>query len=573
VSRELYEVTGAGYDPRGDILRDGMPAKNDDLALIAKVAVLCNDASSILPGESKVTGDPTEIALLVVAEKAGERTEKLRTTHQRIYEVPFSSERKRMTTVHTTPDGQLLYCMKGALESVLQSTESVYFQGRSLPMDEGAKQHVQRVVEKMAESALRVLAFAYKTAPSTQHAHDDIDAEKGLIFLGVMGMIDPPRDEVKDAVQECYAAGIKVVMITGDHKATATAVARELGLLKPGGVVLTGAELDRLQPEEFEQAVENITVYARVSPDHKLRIVNALKRRGHIVAMTGDGVNDAPALKNADIGVAMGITGTDVTKEAADIVLTDDNFASIVAAVEEGRAVYENIRKYLVFLLSANVGELLIMLSASVLGYPLPLVPVQILYVNLATDGLPALALGIDPPMQDLMRRRPRDPKLSIFAGLRAWTVAIAILLSSTAVALFAWGLTRSGLAEARSLVFASVILFELAIVFSCRSQNRTLFQIGVFSNKHLVVAVLSQIALLLVIVYTPSAAALFEVVPISAKDWPLVIAVGLSGFILAEAAKTVLPKFRRNRFSSKWLRLRDGRAREHWRSPARACL
>ena len=546
LGEDFYEVTGAGYEPRGEILRDGTPSVNDDIALIAKVAVLCNDASFNATSALKIVGDPTEVALLVVAAKAGEREEKLRSAYPRVFEVPFTSERKRMTTVHNTPDGQLLYCMKGALEAVLPSCEAAYFQGRHVRMDEGTVRRIHSVGEQMAKDALRVLAFAYKTPPEELQALEESGAERGLVFLGLMGLMDPPREEVKDAVQKCYDAGIKVVMITGDHKGTAQAVAEELGLLSSGGRILTGTELDSLGPQEFDQVVEDVVVYARVSPEHKLRIVRALKGKGHIVAMTGDGVNDAPALKSADIGVAMGVTGTDVTKEAADVVLADDNFASIVAAVEEGRAIFDNIRKYLTFLLSANTGELLIMLSAGLLGYPLPLVPVQILFVNLATDGLPALALGIDPPMQDLMHRPPRDPKLSIFADLKGWIAGIAVLLTLAMMGLFAYSLMSGSLAEARSLVFASIILFELTFVFSCRSQSQTILRLGLTSNKYLVAAVLSQLMLLLLILYTPSIASLFDVSPIAFGNWSTVIAAGISGFIFAETTKAIAGRLRR---------------------------
>ncbi len=449
-----------------------------------------------------------------------------------------------MTTVHNTPNGQQLYCMKGALESVLPSCETAYLQGRTVPIDEGMVRCIHNMGEKMAKDALRVLAFAYKIAPTASQILEEGDSERGLIFLGFMRMMDPPPEEVKEAIRKCGVAGIKVVMITGDHVGTAQAVAEELGLLSQEGKILTGKDLDSLQPEEFEKVVEDVVVYARVSPEHKLRIVRALKQRGHIVAMTGDGVNDAPALKNADIGVAMGITGTDVTKEAADIVLADDNFASIVAAVEEGRAIYDNIRKYLTFLLSANVGELLIMLFAGLIGYPLPLVPAQLLFINLATDGLPALALGVDPPAKDLMRRRPRDPKLSIFTDLKGWIAGTAILLTVAMMGLFTYSLMSKSLLEARSLVFASLILFELTFVFSCRSQSQTIFQVGLTSNKYLVAAVLSQIALLLAILYTPGIAPLFDVTPRTLKDWVLVIPTGLSGLILAETIKSIANTF-----------------------------
>jgi len=540
VGQDQYEIAGTGFEPTGDILRDGSPVMNDDLALISKVGVLCNDASITFASAPRFVGDPTEVALLVLAAKAKERVERLRETHPRIFEVPFTSERKRMTTVHRTPDGELLSCMKGAIETVLVRCTMAYSEGASIKTNEGIVRSIHETSEQMAREGLRVLAFAYKIAPNNSEVLNEDACESGLTFLGLVGITDPPREEVKDAIQNCRGAGINVVMITGDHIGTAEAVAKELGLLGSESRSLTGAELDKLTPEQLDRAVEEIAVYARVSSEHKLRIVNALKKRGHVVAMTGDGVNDAPALKNADIGVAMGITGTDVTKEAADIVLTDDNFASIVAAVEEGRGIYDNVRKYLLFLLSANTAELLIMFVAMLLGYPLPLLPAQILFVNLATDGLPALALGIDPPTSDLMRRRPRDPKSSIFSGLKGWIAAITFLMSFVIMGLFAFVLASRGLEEARSIIFLSIILFELAFAFSCRSQSETIFRLGLTSNKYLVAAVLSQVLLLLLIVYLPSMGELFKLVQISIADWLLVMVAGVSGFVFAESAKIV---------------------------------
>ena len=546
VSKDLYEITGAGYNSQGEILRQGVPAQNDDVALVGKVGILCSDASLANASPPQAIGDPTEVALLVLAAKAGERVDKVRNDNPRVFEVPFTSERKRMTTVHQTPDGPLLYCMKGAIESVLPKCTSVHFQGKSVSLDEDMTRRIHEASDQMVGDALRVLALAYKTAPSTNDALDEAGSERGLTFLGLVGMFDPPREEVKEAVQKCRDAGIKVVMITGDHKGTAEAVARELGLSSSTTYTMIGAELDALGSEQFDRVVEDITVYARVSPEHKLRIVNALKKKGHIVAMTGDGVNDAPALKTADIGVAMGITGTDVTKEAADVVLADDNFASIVAAVEEGRGIYDNIRKYLVFLLSANIGEIAIMLLAVVLGYPLPLLPVQILYMNLATDGLPALALGMDPPGRDVMRRRPRDPSLSIFAGLKSWIAGISVLLTIVITTVFTYNLLPKGIVEARSIAFVSIILFELAFAFSCRSQVQTIFRLGFTSNRYLVVAVLWELALLLLIAHTPQLALLFDLYPMPIEDWIIAMLAGISGLVFAEAAKTVGGRLRR---------------------------
>ncbi len=548
VGRDLYEVTGSGYEPTGQVLRDGIPILNDDLVLIAKVGVLCNDASMTTGNPSTISGDPTEVAMLVLAAKTNVEGEELRSDNKRVFEVPFTSERKRMTTVHRTTDRQLLFCMKGALESVLPCCKKAYLEGELVPMDSSIIRQVHDIGEQMSSDALRVLAFAYKMTSEDGTTLDESSSERGLVFMGLMGMIDPPREEVKEAIQKCRYAGIKVVMITGDHKGTAQAVAKDLGLLD-GGRSLTGVELDSLGPEEFARIVDDVTVYARVSPEHKMRIVGALKEKGHIVAMTGDGVNDAPALKKSDIGVAMGVTGTDVTKEAADIVLADDNFASIVAAVEEGRGIFDNIRKYLLFLLSANIGEISMMFLAVIFSYPLPLLAVQILYVNLATDGLPALALGIDPPARGLMRRPPRDPKLSIFSGLRHWIGGIALLMSSVMVLLFAYSLSSVGVSEARSVLFAAIIVFELSFVFSCRSEVQTVFQLGITGNRYLVAAVLWELVLMLLIMYTPSVAVLFRIVPLNLADWVSVAVAGLSGLVVAELSKILAGKLRnRNR-------------------------
>ncbi len=406
---EMFIVSGAGYEPSGSFSRNGSSEQpTPELKALLTAAALASDVKLVQEGDTwSIKGDPTEGSLVVAAAKAGLQKPELDAKFPRLHEIPFTSETKRMTTLHQT-NGKLKAYAKGAPEVLLNDCELLMTANGVVSLDGKGKENLLEVARGMASDALRVLAIACKPNATLENA------QAGMTFLGLVGMIDPPRPEAKNAIAVCEQAGIRPVMITGDHPVTAQAVARELGLLKTGRVV-TGAELEEMEDDQFQREVETIDVYARVSPAHKLRVVTALQANGHIVAMTGDGVNDAPALKKADIGIAMGITGTDVTKEAADMTLTDDNFASIVAAVEEGRGVFGNIKKYLMYLLSSNIGEIGLMAGSALLGLPLPLTAVQILYVNLATDGLPALALAVDPAETDLMRRKPRNPRTGIF--------------------------------------------------------------------------------------------------------------------------------------------------------------
>jgi len=418
----IFDVTGVGYEPSGQFYSDGKaihPSDDPHLKRLLHICCLCNDAGlKSVNGVWEIKGDPTEGALLVVAAKAGIWQDEISCQFPRVREVPFSSERKRMTTIHKVSRGRFAYS-KGACEVILNSCTHIYRDGRERRLDSRDIEVILNIFQNMANNALRVLAVAYRHLPTDIELPET--AEQEMVFVGLVGMMDPPREEVKEGIRLCQRAGIRSIMITGDHKLTAMAIAKKIGLLKRG-IALSGSELDKLGDDELDEMVENIDVYARVSPAHKLRIVNALTKDGHVVAMTGDGINDAPALKKADIGIAMGVTGTDVTKEAADMVLTDDNFTSIVAAVEEGRGIFVNIKKYLVYLLSCNLGEILLMAAAILVGplmqLPagiLPLVAVQILYVNLAPDGLPAIALSVEPPDIDIMDRPPRPRQNGIF--------------------------------------------------------------------------------------------------------------------------------------------------------------
>ncbi len=548
INGKLIHVTGAGYEPKGEFQIDGKPVNlTQDITTqtLMKINILCNDSHLVqTDGKWEIKGDPTEGALLVVAAKADISHEKVNEESPRIDEIPFSSERKRMTTVHKNPEGRVAYS-KGAPEIVLDACSSVLEDGQIKPLTEQERTRILDKARSMAENALRVLGMAYRPLQST--TTDKNEYEKSMVFAGLVGMIDPPRPEAKEAIKLCEKAGIKSIMITGDHKITASAIARELGILKPDGIAITGAELDKLSDAEFEKMVGKIDVYARVSPAHKLKIVDTFSKRGDIVAMTGDGVNDAPALKKADIGIAMGISGTDVSKEAAAMVLTDDNFASIVAAVEEGRGIFGNIKKYLMYLLSSNLGEILLMAGAILFGHLLglppgaiPLIAVQILLVNLITDGLPALALAFDPADPDIMQQKPRPRGESIF------TKPVVILMSIGGVwsclvnlGIFKWALdTGKGMVEAQSLCFLTLITIQLFKAYNFRSDKKSIFKIGMFKNKWLNLAVLSQIVLLWAIVEVPLFNTLFNTFPLTLSEWLIVILISGTIFPVLEIGK-----------------------------------
>jgi P-type Ca2+ transporter type 2C len=535
VMEETLDVSGAGYEPQGEFSRNGSSIEpSESLTRLLQGAALASDAH-IVHGETDkrwhVKGDPTEGALVVTAAKAGLRKLELDKNYPRVNEIPFTSETKRMTTLHKM-DGNIVAFSKGAPEIIIDSCTRQWTENGEVALDSAGKEHILEVARQMAGEALRVLAVATRSDVHIKNA------EQEMTFLGLLGMIDPPRPEAKEAIQTCEKAGIKVVMITGDHPLTAQAVAGELGLLKTGHVI-TGSELEAMSEENFEKEVENIEVYARVSPAHKLRVVTALQKNGHIVAMTGDGVNDAPALKKADIGIAMGITGTDVTKEAAALTLTDDNFASIVAAVEEGRGIFGNIKKYLMYLLSSNIGEILLMAISTLLGMPLPLATVQILYINLATDGLPALALSVDPPETDLMRRKPRNPRVGIFTRPVVILMVIGgIWLGLVNLALFSWALS-SGRSpeEARTMVFVSVVLFEFFKAYNFRSDRNSVFQ-KPFANKWLNLAILWELILLSLIVYLPILHVFFGTFSLPLVDWMIILPLAATIVPVLELAK-----------------------------------
>lgn len=530
----LYNVSGAGYEPRGTFSRNGgSEHPTPELQAMLTAATLASDVQLLQQGDAWVIkGDPTEGALVVAAAKAGLSKPQLDAQYPRVNEIPFTSETKRMITLHHANGKQQAYA-KGAPEVILQNCDWLMTTNGVEPLNDLGRKDLLAVAQEMAGDALRVLAIAFKPEATLE------DAQSSMTFLGLAGMIDPPRPEVKNAIATCEQAGIRPVMITGDHPVTAQAVARELGLLRNGGHVVTGAELEEMSDEQLQRDVENIRVYARVSPAHKLRVVNAWQTRGHIAAMTGDGVNDAPALKKADIGIAMGITGTDVTKEAADMTLTDDNFASIVAAVEEGRGVFGNIKKYLMYLLSSNIGEIGLMAGSALLGLPLPLTAVQILYVNLATDGLPALALSVDPAESDLMQRKPRNPRTGIFTRpVVSLMVAGGLWSTIVNLGLFSWAMNSGrSQAQAMTMTFVSLVLIQFFKAYNFRSDRHSVLR-RPFSNKWLNMAIFWEIALLILIVYLPTLHEPFNTYSLPLLDWAIVLGLAVTIMPVLELVK-----------------------------------
>jgi len=551
VNDKVIKITGSGFDTKGEFY-DGNrkidPQSIDELSLVLRIGALCNNAQLETRSEKTTSvGDPTEVALLISAVKAGINLEELNKAYPRIRELPFDSVRKRMATIHVTPKGEKVAYVKGAPEVILQLCSYIHLNGEVKKLTEEKRRQLLKIVQEMASRALRVLAMAYKKLDKVEEYTTEI-IEKDLVFVGLQGMIDPPREEVIPAMKLCKEAGIKVVMITGDHKLTAVAVAKEIGLLEETSEdrrVLTGAELDEIDDEELEKIVDNVSVYARVSPEHKVRIVNALKKRGYVVAMTGDGVNDAPAVKRADVGIAMGIKGTDVTKEASEMILADDNFATIVAAVEEGRGIYDNIKKYLMYLLSCNVGEILLMFVASLLGLPLPLLAIHILLINLTTDGLPAIALSIDPPDPDIMKRPPRDPKESVFTPRIKGIIGLGgSLMTIIGIPLFAWTYFRTfNLLYAQTLIFFWMTLFEMFRAFPCRSERKTSFELGFTTNKYLLYGIFSSIFITLLIIYVPALQPLFKTTSLKIADILVAALLSVTSLIVIDLGKMIANK------------------------------
>jgi len=503
--------------------------KTTGLKLLLKIGMLCgntrirSDEDSVID----IEGDPTEVALMRAALDAGLDRESVFSAYRRVREIPFDSDRKMMSVICRSRSGELFLFAKGAPEVVMDRCSKIMIADRERDITDEDLKNLRDECSIMTSRALRVIAFAYRTVQPSQLWRDDL--ESGLVFIGLAGMTDPPRKEAVESVAKCRRAGIKTVMITGDHVKTATAVAKALDIYREGDLVVSGSEIDKMSDKELEEACRKATVFARVFPKHKLRIVRAFRNNGNIVAMTGDGVNDAPAVKDADIGIAMGKSGTDVTRQAASMILMDDNFSSIVAAVEEGRNIYSNIRKFIRYLLSCNVGEVLTMFFSMILGLPIPLLPAQVLAVNLATDGLPAIALGMEPGEPDIMERPPRRPDESIFAhGLARMILVRGFFIAVSTIASFMIVYTMGkNLAAARTAALVTLVMSQLIHVFECKSEHKSLFEIPLLSNKYLILAVLSSVLLLLGIIYLPFLSEVFGTRALALNEW--LIAGGIS--------------------------------------------
>ncbi|MDH3718806.1 MAG: cation-transporting P-type ATPase, partial [Planctomycetota bacterium] len=525
-----------------------MVAAQPAMALLAAGGGLCNDATLEAepqhPGYFHAVGDPTEGALVIAAARVGMKKDELEHAFQRVAEVPFDSERKRMTTVHCfhageghlpqplksalqaidhIQEGRCVAFTKGAVDSVLAVSTHVWVDDHAEPLDEKWRERIVSAQDQMADTGMRVLGLAFRTCEAAPQTADATDVERDLVFVGMMGMIDPPRPEVKQAVARCKTAGIRPIMITGDHPLTALHIARDLGIVSDGQA-LTGVDLARMSVDNLEEVVEDVSVYARVSPEHKLKIVEALQDLGHIVAMTGDGVNDAPALKKADIGVAMGITGTDVSKEASDTVLLDDNFASVVNAVEQGRIIFDNIRKFIKYTMTSNAGEIWVMLLAPFAGMPLPLLPLQILWVNLVTDGLPGLALAVEPAERNTMQRPPYPPDASIIDRRMAWDIVwigLVMGLISLGIGYWYWSHSPTDVYDPAwgTKVFTVLTLSQMGNVLALRSSRDSVFTIGLWSNRFMMGSVLLTFGLQMAVIYVPFLQDLFRTTPLTARE------------------------------------------------------
>ncbi|MGE5633030.1 MAG: cation-translocating P-type ATPase [Caulobacteraceae bacterium] len=549
-----YKITGKGYAPVGEFsVNDAKINPMDDagLKLLLSTGVLCNDSTLEQKEEGEdlwgIVGDPTEGALVVAGAKAGLEKIQMNENYNRIAEIPFDSARKMMTTFHKDfIKNKIVSFTKGAPDIILSRCTKISLNGNVQNLTEDLRQQIMKINSSFANQALRVLAFTYREYDKLPEAINSENIENDLIFIGLMGMIDPARVEAFEAIKTCKEAGIKPVMITGDYKDTAVAIAKDLGLMAGNSEVLAGADLDKISDEELLNRVENISVYARVSPEHKVRIVETLKKKGHIAAMTGDGVNDAMALKKADIGVSMGITGTDVAKGTADIILMDDNFATIVSAVEEGRIIYSNIRKFVFFLLSCNIAEILVIFISILANMPIPLIPIQLLWLNLVSDSFPALALGTEKGEPDIMKRKPRDAKEPIL-NKRLLTGIIVLSLAQTASVLiaFEWALStyNHDLTIARTVAFTTITVVELLMAFTCRSERYPLIKMGVFSNRVLVWASTVSFVLMMAVLYIPFLQPIFKTYSLNLKDWMTIILLCLVPLAVGEIYKMIANK------------------------------
>lgn len=552
---QVYHVSGTGYSPEGDVTKKDEIVtieEDENLKILSSIAALTNDAKlKVKGGDASITGDPTEGALLTFAEKAGNGLENLYKNFDRLEEIPFDSDRKMMTTFHDKIFEGIASFTKGAPDVVLDRCEKVLIDGKEVDLDEKLRKEILEKNSEFARSALRCLGYAYRKHSDMPSEITSESIEKDMVFVGLTGMIDPSRPEAKAAIKECKSAGIRPIMITGDYLETGLAIAKDLGIAERDDQAIMGRELNEMSEEELREIVKEKSVYTRVSPENKVQIVTALKQNGHITAMTGDGVNDAPAIKKADIGIAMGITGTDVAKNTAEVILTDDNFATIVNAVEEGRIIYSNIKKFVAYLLSCNLGEVLIVLISILMNLPVPLIPIQLLWLNLVTDSFPALALGVERGEADIMNEPPRDPDEPILDTEIKITVAIQSIAITVATLLayfvgLKWYGQAEGLHHARTMAFSTLIICELLRSYTARSIDKTVFEIGVFTNKKLVMATVFSFLLMLLVIYVPVLNDAFGLMDLGPREIAVVLGSSVIPLVAGEIQKKV--RFKKNK-------------------------
>jgi len=545
----IIEVTGKGYAPNGEFILNNESIKAselDGLNLLLTIGTLCNDATLDYVGEDdlyRILGDPTEGALVTLAEKGNLNNKDLNAKYPRVSEIPFDSQRKMMTTFHENfMEEKIVSFTKGAPDIILQRCNNIFVKGKVQPLTEDLRKQILSINNSFSQDALRVLAFSFRSHNNLPKEITSESIEKDLTFVGLVGMIDPPRTEAKEAIKICKESGINTIMITGDYRETAFAIGKDLGIANSIENSMTGEDLNKISDEELREKVKTTNVFARVAPEHKVRIVDALKYNGEITAMTGDGVNDALALKRADIGISMGITGTDVAKNTAEVILTDDNFASIVSAVEEGRIIYSNIRKFVFFLLSCNVGEILIVFLSILFNLQVPLLPIQLLWLNLITDSFPALALGVERGEPDIMKIPPRSPDEPILDKTMLSGIVVQSIALTVAVMLaYLWGLRHfDGMVIPRTIAFTTLITAELTRAFSSRSEKYTLFKIGFFTNKTLVYATLASLALMFAVLYIPFLQPIFHTYPLGLKEWSIVLRFCIIPIIAGELNKII---------------------------------
>ncbi len=530
---KFIEITGTGYQPEGEFVFENKkinPLETKTLKKLIETASLCNTSDVVEESGWNVVGSPTEGALVTLAKKSNFNYKEIRKKNL-IKKIPFSSERKIMAVAYKNKSKIISY-VKGAPEKILLNSTHILENGKIKKLSNSRKKEIQKISNKMAGEPLRVLGFAFKKIPEKKEV-DVKDLEENLIFIGLTGMIDPPRENVKESIQIAREAGIKTVMVTGDHKITAVAIAEQIGMMEKEKMVVTGSELEAMSVKELEGIIENVAVFSRLSPEHKVKITQAFEARGHVVAMTGDGVNDAPALKRAHIGVSMGMKGTDVAKQASDMVLEDDNYSTIISAVEGGRRIYDNIKKFVRLQLSSNFSEIGVISFAAIAGLPLPLLPLQILWINFVTSTLPATALAIDPAEEGIMKRKPRDKDENIIRALLPFFLTIVALMCFVVIFSFLWSL-QFGIEKARTIVFTTIVVFILLLVFNCRSETKSVLKSKPFNNKYLLIGVTSSFLLQIAVIYMPFFQNIFQTVPLNIYDWIMIAIFGVTALVIS---------------------------------------